>query len=286
MREAPPVAILTYHSLDDSGSVLSTPPRVFAEQMHLLQEMNVQVVPLIELRRPTAGDGSWESGDGGRSADDPPSFRPIVALTFDDGFQSVYEHAFPVLQRCGFTAAVFLVTDYCGKTNAWPGQPPHIERHPMLGWSEVRAMSAAGIDFGCHTRTHPDLRRVPQSAAEEELTIAKQTIEDAVGRPVETFAYPYGAYNDATRHLAQAHFSLACSARLGFAGTGSDPYALERLDTYYLRSLKLFRRLFSPEMQAYLRLRRALRWLRGREGGVLRHPSSVTRQKLPMTNDE
>jgi len=79
----------------------------------------------------------------------------------------------------------------------------------------------------------------------EEIIGAKSRIEDAVGVPVEAFAYPYGAHNHNVRALVASEFSLACATALGFVGSGSDPFALERLDMYYLRRLKLFARLFT-----------------------------------------
>jgi peptidoglycan/xylan/chitin deacetylase (PgdA/CDA1 family) len=243
------IAVLTYHSLDESGSVLSTPPGVFADQMRILHELAVKVVPLAEVPRLLDGPG-------------PPG--PVVALTFDDGFRSVYEHGWEILQRHRFPATVFLVTDYCGKTNTWPGQPAHVQPSPLRGWSEVQEMSAAGITFGCHTRTHPDLRKIAPYEAKEEWVSSRKAIEDVTSSPADSFAYPYGFYNDPIKRLAQEHFSVACSSWLGFASGGSDRFALERLDAYYLQSVPLFRRLFSREMRAYILLRRALRDLRAR----------------------
>lgn len=246
MAKFQPVAILTYHSLDDSGSVLSTPPRAFAEQMRILHELDASVVPLGTIRDTLGGT--------------IPS-NPLVAITFDDGFRNVYEHGFPVLHRFGFPATVFLVTDYCGKTNDWPGQPHWVKPRPLLEWAEVREMSKAGITFGSHTRTHPDLRTLSPRQIEEELVASKRTIEDALDRSVDTFAYPCGTYNDTVKHLAQSHFSLSCSTALGFVKPGSDPFAFERLDMYYLRHPIGFRYLFSRGMGAYIHLRSCLRTL-------------------------
>ena len=243
------IAILTYHSIDDSGSVLSTAPRVFAEQMQILYMMGLKVVPLSQVQH---------------VLDDATSPKNLVAITFDDGYRNVREVALPVLQRYGFTATVFLVTDYCGRTNAWPGLPLSIERRPLLRWAEIREMSEAGIAFGSHTRTHPDLRNTIMHVIEDELTVSKKTIEDAIGCPVNTLAYPYGFYDDTVKRLAQAHFTLACSTTLGFARSGSDLFALERIDMYYLQRPALFRRLFTPEVGSYIGLRRTIRALRRR----------------------
>lgn len=248
-------AILTYHSLDDGGSVLSTPPALFAEQMRILSELGVQVVPLSEVHRRLRGAALAE---------------PVVAITFDDGFRSAYSHGLPILQRYGFPATIFLVTDYCGKMNAWPSQPLSIAPRLLLRWTEVKEMSTAGIAFGSHARTHPDLRAIAHHEVEEELVTSKRAIEDAIGRSADLFAYPYGVYNDTIKRIVQAYFTLACSAQLGFVTVGSDPFALERLDMYYLHRTQVFRRLFSREVGVYIRCRRVLRDLRGRRAERVR----------------
>ena len=241
------IAILAYHSLDDSRSVLSTSPAIFAEQMKVLHDAEVRVVSLSDVADeipPCSNRGSE------------------VVLTFDDGFRNVYEHALPVLQTYGFPATVFLVTDYCEKTNSWPGQTVRIEGEQLLGWREIQEMSQAGISFGSHTRTHPDLRKLSIEEAEEELASSKKAIADATGLPVDTFAYPYGAYDAAVRNLARQHFRLACSTHLGFVKQDSDLFALERIEMYYFQSPLLLRHLFSPATAAYLGVRKQLRRLR------------------------
>jgi peptidoglycan/xylan/chitin deacetylase (PgdA/CDA1 family) len=242
-----PVAILAYHSLDDSGSVLSTSPRIFAEHMRILSELDADVVRITDI---------------GRRKDRHNAAKPAVAITFDDGFRNVYEHGFPILHRYGFPVTVFLVTDYCGWTNSWPSQPAGIVRQPLLSWSQIKEMNQAGIAFGSHTQTHPNLTKVPARATEQELVGSKRAIEDALGAPVDTFAYPYGAYHDRVKELTRTHFALACATTLGFVHPGSDSYALERLDMYYFQRPRLMRHLFSQAVSGYVRARGILRGLR------------------------
>ena len=108
--------VLMYHALADERSAISLPPSVFQRQMRLLHEGGFRVISMSDLV------SSLQSGEElpGKS----------VVLTFDDGFESVYTNAFPVLQRYGFPATVFLVADYCGKTNDWPSQPGGIPSFP------------------------------------------------------------------------------------------------------------------------------------------------------------
>jgi peptidoglycan/xylan/chitin deacetylase (PgdA/CDA1 family) len=231
-------AILTYHSLDDSGSVISVRPAVFARQMEALAASGAQVVRLAELR----------SAPG-----------PAVALTFDDGFENFATAAAPVLAWHGFPATVFLVTDYCGRRNDWPGQWTEVPRLPLMDWSRVRELSAAGVEFGAHTMTHPDLSRVEAQRAREEIVSSKRRIEEATGRPVVSFAWPYGGVTAELRRLVAEEFAAGCSTRLGYVRVESVPEALERLDVYYLSHPYLFRHLFGAAARAYLGLRGMLR---------------------------
>ena len=241
--------ILTYHSIDDSGSVLSTSPRIFTEQIRALSQLDADVVNIEEVAR---------------RRNDRGSAKPAIAITFDDGFSNVYEHAFPVLCHYGFPGTIFLVTDYCGGMNSWPGQPPGIIPRSLLSWNQIKEMSQAGITFGSHTRTHPNLTRLSTYDAQQELIGSKKEIEDTLGKPVASFAYPYGAYDDGTRELVTTHFALACSTALGFVCPGSDSFALERLDMYYFRRISLLRHLFSPPVAGYIHARRTLRSVRSR----------------------
>jgi peptidoglycan/xylan/chitin deacetylase (PgdA/CDA1 family) len=110
----------------------------------------------------------------------------------------------------------------------------------MLAWREMREMQHSGINFGAHTLTHPDLTRLPFDRVQAEVCDSKAIIEDALGAPVACFAYPYGRYDHRSREIAWQHFACACSDKLGLVAAGSDPYALERVDAYYLRTDRLF----------------------------------------------
>lgn len=235
------VAILTYHSLDDSGSVLSVAPRVFAAQMHSLAQAGLRVVALEEVPR------LLRSGES------------AVALTFDDGFRSLRDYAAPVLARHGFPATVFLVTAHCGHDNGWATQPAAVARQPLLAWDEIKTLHTAGMRFGAHSRSHSVLTQLPAAVAEAEMVDSKQAIEAVLGEPVDNFAYPYGACDARTRALAQRHFRIACGARLGYAGRNSDSLELERLDMYYWRDEPDLSGLFTPRTRAYVGVRARLR---------------------------
>lgn len=242
------IPILTYHSIDESGSVISTKTETFRWQMKLLSESGYRVVTLADLISLLGG---------GEELPDK-----LAALTFDDGFQNFYTTAFPVLDQYGFKATVFLVTDFCGGHNDWGGNPPELPRSALLSWHQIKELSSNGIEFGSHTRTHPDLTEISAEKVREEIAGAAAAIADATGRKPETFAYPFGRYNAAAKQVVEENFIAACSTNLGKIGFGSDLYSLERIDTYYLSDPKVFGSLATRSFDHYMRFRQVMRDLK------------------------
>ncbi len=231
-------AILTYHSLDHSGSVISLAPSVFENHMEILAQSGVPVLPLTQIQGAASG----------------------VALTFDDGFANFAEWAAPVLDRFGFPATVFLVSGHCGGFNDWASAGAPVPRLPLMPWSEIARLSAGSrVEWGAHTRSHPDLTRIPRHAVVEEMRSCREEIEQRTGQRVKSFAYPYGAVNAEARAVAEAEFETACGTRLTFLSAGEMRSELPRLDAYYLRDSARLKRLWSPSGRAYIGLRRGMR---------------------------
>jgi len=239
--------ILTFHDLAEGSSAISFPPALFARGMAMLCERGWRTLSLTNAAALlTRGERFPE--------------RSMV-LTFDDGYQSVHEHAFPVLERLGLCATVFLTVGRHRTTEA-DARLPSMEGRTMLAWREIREMQAAGIEFGAHTLTHPDLTRLPPDRVGTEMRESKAVIEDALGAPVRSFCYPYGRHDDCSRAVARELFACACSDRLGFATARSDPHAIERVDAYYLRTDRQFGLIPTRLFPWYIRVRAAPRRMR------------------------
>lgn len=217
--------ILTFHAVDNRSSVISVAPPVFHCGLAKLYERGYKAVTLLE---------AVERVRGGIPFPD----RAFI-LTFDDGYQSVYTEAFPALQRYGWSATVFLTVGQNSRGSI-EDRLPMLEGREMLAWSEIQEMHRWGIDFGAHTLTHPDLTRLPLEQVKTEVCDSKAIVEDALGATVTSFAYPYGRYDRQSQGVVQQHFACAVSDRLGLTTARSDPYALERVDAYYLRTERLF----------------------------------------------
>ncbi|MGA3006746.1 MAG: polysaccharide deacetylase family protein [Opitutaceae bacterium] len=170
--------ILMYHSISDAPEPAFSPyyqvctsPNRFAEHMQGLAESGWQGVSLSDGLDILAGKK-------------PISAQP-VAITFDDGFQDFYTAAFPILQRHGFSATMYLPTAFIGDERR------SFKSRACLQWDEIKEMRPAGIEFGSHTVHHPVLHELSWIEIETELRDSKSAIEDKLQQPVPAFAYPY-----------------------------------------------------------------------------------------------
>lgn len=242
------IPVLTYHSIDESGSVISTDAATFRGQMKILKESDFNVVSLGNLIKNFGENKSLPD--------------KTIVLTFDDGFQNFYADAFPILAEYGFIATVFLVTNYCEKYNDWEGNLPTLERSKLMSWSEIKELHNHGIEFGAHSLSHPDFTKISLEEVERELVESKSVIEDKLGSSVETFAYPYGKFNNDVKRLTAQNYAVACSTNLGKVKENSDFYSLERVDTYYLKDERIFKSLDSVSFDYYLQFRQVMRNLK------------------------
>jgi len=186
----------------------------FYEQMKWLRDNDYKVVKLADWINP---DVSIK-----------PKNKKIIAITFDDGYLDNYTNAWPILDEFGYTATIFLVSDYVGETSAW--REGALSHAPLLGWDQTREMSAAGITFGSHSATHPDLSALVRDDEQKELLRSKEQIEEHIAEPVDTFSYPFSLYNPATMSLVkETGYKAACTYQPFYVGdAGRNPFELQR----------------------------------------------------------
>lgn len=153
----------------------------------------------------------------------PP--RPIL-LTFDDGYADLAEHAFPPLERLGWSATVFVSTSTVGGRSEWDA--PVGADLPILSAEEIRAWAARGIEFGAHGSTHCDLAGVGPERLRREVVGGRDELTELIGRSVTAFAYPYGSYNDEVRALVASSFELAFGLDEGLNDASTDRTRLRR----------------------------------------------------------
>lgn len=206
------VPILCYHRLEKScESALCMTVAVFEAQLKYLKENGYHVVSMHELSEFIAFRRALPS--------------KAVVINLDDGYRSTYEVAYPLLKKYGFTAGIFVYTDFIGASAN------------SLTWDQLLKMKADGFEIGSHSISHCDLTRQREGENEEEylgrirreLVLSKQIIDKKLNQDTRYFAFPYGEYNHRILSLCEeAGYSLGLSVKRGGNPFFSDPLALRR----------------------------------------------------------
>jgi peptidoglycan/xylan/chitin deacetylase (PgdA/CDA1 family) len=242
------VAVLTYHMIEDTPSVLAVSPEEFRAHVEAIARVGAPVVAPSRLVNTFSAPPALE--------------RDGFAITFDDGYASVARFAAPILREFGFPFAVFIVTSRVGLANDWPSQPSWVPRRPLLNWEEIGSLVVSGGEIGAHTASHPDLTRLSEPQVADELERSRQEIGVRLGRPPLLFAYPGGRSDERSRALAGRLFGAAFGTRHARMRDTDDRTEIPRVEICYFHTMRRFRRLFSRSIDARLAARWAVRVLR------------------------
>jgi peptidoglycan/xylan/chitin deacetylase (PgdA/CDA1 family) len=203
------ISILLYHQIaqvpeqnDPRG--LAVPPQLFEQQMAYLHQAGYCCLSLGEAVR-YLQEGLHLP-------------RKSAVLTFDDGYQNLHSNMWPILDRFGFTATIFLVAGRAGCWSDWEGQTgPYAA--PLLSWAEARELAQAGFTFGSHTLNHPRLTLLDDKQAMHEIRDSKEMMEDHLGVKVDLFSYPCVNFDARIqRMVAKSGYIAACGIDRGAWG--------------------------------------------------------------------
>lgn len=209
--------MLMYHAIAPGSGHPAWPWAVsmqqFRAQLDFLAESRYATPTMAELAEPGR---VWP----GRTA----------VITFDDGYVDNLA-ACEELERRGMRASWFIVSGAVGRPPGWPDDGRPAGR--MLNAAELRDMRAAGMEIGSHTVNHARLTEADDAQLQRELADSKAVLEDLLGAPVSSFAYPYGAWDArCAAAVAAAGYAAACTTRTGWALRDNDPYKLRRLTVF------------------------------------------------------
>lgn len=215
------VPVIAYHSIDDSGSFISISSRQFESQMQYLAGKHYRSILLKDFVK--------------SSINGKPLPEKCFVLVFDDGFKNNFEIAFPILRKYGFTATIFIVTQFVGSKASWI-KDNSVPVYPLLDWAEIAAMKAYGIDFQPHSKTHPDLTNLETVKISEEIENSKKEIEERLDSRAELFCYPHGKFNSRIKDaVAAADFKGGMTSIIGWNDPGFDPFTIKRTPSRIFR---------------------------------------------------
>jgi peptidoglycan/xylan/chitin deacetylase (PgdA/CDA1 family) len=209
-------AVLTYHKI-------GTPPRHTRDPFLYarVEEFDRQLAALRDL--------GFEGTRLGNilSAGTTPAKKFVV--TFDDGFQNVFELGMDILSQQKLTALQFIVSDFIGKQNSWDISKGD-SAEPLMDAVQIREWLAAGHEIGSHSATHHNLRQLGAAEAREEILGSKKSLEDTFGVQIKHFCYPFGGWTPAARDLVvEAGYQTGSTVEFGVNDAQTDRFLLRRI---------------------------------------------------------
>jgi peptidoglycan/xylan/chitin deacetylase (PgdA/CDA1 family) len=228
------IPILMYHSISDHIDdhlhpyyrTVTTLER-FEQHMRFLSEGRYQVLTLSKAVQLLQKMPSVNSSSPGKSTE-PNYQRPMVVITFDDGLRDFYSSAFPILDKFGFKATVFLTSGLINKN--------FLTACECLREAEIRELATKGVEFGSHTVSHPQLKTLSKNEIVYELAHSKQMIEDIIGCATSLFSYPYRFPEEDKNFtkmlgalLFEHGYSVGVTTIIGITKTIDNPLFLKRL---------------------------------------------------------
>ena len=201
------VPILLYHhiGISQKGSPYYVSPNEFDRQINLLYDWGYKTISVEQLVEAIQHGAELPA-------------KPII-LTFDDGSETVYTDAFPIMQNYGFTGTVYIVYNYVGASL-------------YLDRDQIRELHDAGWEIGSHSLSHVNLRQRPGKQMEE-IVDSRWKLESLLDVPILTFAYPFGA-ND-----ADSLYFVRYAGYIAAVGLGADMHqSSDNLFYLYRREIK------------------------------------------------
>lgn len=214
-----PILVLCYHRVaDDRATPWTQSNQSFARQIEWLRQ-HFDMVSLGEAQR------RLRSGWNDRAA---------VSITFDDGYAANCDAALPLLIREGIPCTYFVSTINVLREQPFPHDVDFGRTLAPNSIAELEALVHEGIEIGVHARTHANLGQITDaSKLYEEVVIAREELQQALGCGLRYFAFPFGRYqnlNAAAFALARQHgYEALCSAYGGYNFPGDDAFHLQRI---------------------------------------------------------
>lgn len=209
-RPTADVPIVMYHhigSLPPNPDIyrrdLTVSPELFERTLTRLAEQEVTTVTMAEL---------FEHFQGGAALP-----KRAAVLTFDDGYDDNYDHAFRLLQAHGMVGTFFITTDFVGR----PG---------YLTWAQIAEMAEAGMEIGAHSANHADFAAISPHELRRQLVEPKTLLEERLGQPVRFLAYPAGKYTPSVMAASKAAgYAAAVTVLHGIRHVPAQAFELRRV---------------------------------------------------------
>jgi peptidoglycan/xylan/chitin deacetylase (PgdA/CDA1 family) len=164
----------------------------------------------------------------------------VVGITFDDGFKNNLTHALPVLNKFGFSATCYIITQNIGGVNHWD-LDKGIPENPLMNENEIKQWIDNGMEIGSHTQNHVHLTDIDTKNTTKEILQSKLDLEKQFDCVINHFCYPYGDYNDQIVKISKdAGYQTATTVNRSRVKSNDDLLTLPRIPVTHRTFAHLF----------------------------------------------
>ena len=186
------IPILMYHSIIDNDHE-SVSINLFKKQMMLMKKMGYQTINFDNLNK--------------------KENKKNFIITFDDGYESVFLNAFPILKKLNFNATCFIVTNKIGDFNEWDKNKRNFKKKKLMNFAQINEWIQNGFRIGSHTKDHKDLTKIDINGKIDQISNSKIFLNDMFSTKIDSFAFPFGSYDNDTHNIVKDHYDFAVTTK-------------------------------------------------------------------------
>lgn len=212
--------ILVYHKIDPRNEIgiNSISPNQFKEQIQFLVDNRYQTFTFKNI------------------LNSKQHSRRLI-ITFDDGYESVYKYAYPILKEFGYKAVVFVIAGYINQWNSWDANLGGIKFRHLSG-DQIKEMAMAGWEIGSHSVHHQPLPHLNRKRLYEEVTLSFKVLKEMTGNEISTFSYPFGMQNSRVQKaINDAGFKFGCR-NISWNSGIDNLFSIPRIPVYKFDTIK------------------------------------------------
>jgi len=188
------IPILMYHSIDDN-SKNSVKIESFTKQMTLMKKLGYKSINLCELEE-------YKNCN-----------KKVFVVTFDDGYESIYKNALPILKKFNFNGTCFIVYNSIDKYNTWDKNINNFKKMKIMNEDQINQWIKCGNEIGSHTLDHYDLLKLNENDSTDQIAKSRKKINTKFNITIKSFSYPYGHFNFKIKKIVKQFYKFSVTTK-------------------------------------------------------------------------
>ena len=184
------IPILMYHSIGSSKNNLTVSIDNFERQMSFMKRNNYKSISFKNLNNLNY------------------NYKYFI-ITFDDGYEDVYDNALPIMKKFGYHGICYFVTGLIGGHNIWDKNLQDYNELKLMNIEKIRSWLNKGMDIGAHSSTHINLTNLDFLKKKIEIETPKKYFKDMFSLDLDSFSYPFGKFDDECINLVRSNYNFA-----------------------------------------------------------------------------